>query len=981
MKQQRFMWRFVVVLFVAWVGIVPSAIGQTPVAAPAGEKSDLIEAKRLNQQVLKLYQQGKYAEAVPLAQRALAIREKALSKDHPDTATSLNNLALLYKTQGRYEKAEPLYNRALVIREKVLGKDHPSTATSLNNLAELYNDQGRYEKAKPLYNRALVIWEKALGKDHPNTAISLNNLALLYNVQGRYEKAEPLYNRALAITEKVLGKDHPNTATSLNNLAGLYSSQGRYEKAEPLYNRALVVTEKALGKDHPDTANSLNNLALLYKTQGRYEKAEPLYNRALVVTEKALGKDHPDTATSLNNLALLYSSQGRYEKAEPLYNRALAIWEKALGKDHPSTSISLNNLAGLYNAQGRYEKAEPLYNRALVIREKVLGKDHPSTATSLNNLALLYSSQGRYEKAEPLYNRALVITEKALGTDHPDTANSLNNLALLYQAQGRYEVATKFLDRGLTIEEKALSRALVIGSERNKQDYINNVSTGPSFSIHLALQSNLPDAQQLALKSILLRQGRVLDSMADTIQTTRSRLQDRPDLQKTFDQWTEVTKQQSSLINSDLSQKNPAEYQAKTATLEQQQQLESQLSANSATFRQNIAPIQPEKIQTLIPQNATLVQITKYRPYNPKGNEQTKWGAPRYAAAILNSTSTPHLLDLGPATAIEKNIRTFRASLQDGSSSGNSQRNQIARTLHQQLIQPLSPYLGNTQHLLLSPDSALNLLPFEALQDQNNKYLIESYAISYLTSGRDLLRFADAPPSRQAPTVFSEINYGQSTPTAQNQSANFSPLDTAAETQQIQTLFKTTQVFRDRQATKTALQQIKAPQILHLATHGYFNPAPKSKNNKQIDNPLLRSGIILAGANQANSTVPAKEGILTGLETSALDLYGTQLVVLSACETGLGDISAGEGIYGLRRALVIAGAQSQILSLWKVENTATTALMNNFYQNLSQGQGRHAALRQAQLKLLKSANYSNPHYWAAFIPSGNWQPLPNSRGN
>ena len=411
------------------------------------QKSDTLKSERLkkaeslNKQLIKLYQQGRYAEAIALGKETLAIREKALGPDHPDTAKSLNNLAALYRAQGSYAKAEPLLERALVILEKVLGSDHPDTATILNNLALLYESQGMYGKAEPLYERVLAIREKALGPDHPDTANSLNSQATLYHAQGKYTKAEPLYERALAIREKALGPDHPDTATSLNNLAGLYDAQGAYAKAEPLYKRALTIYEKVLGPDHPLTANSLNNLAALYHAQGAYAKAEPLCKRALAIREKALGPDHPDTATSLNNLAELYRVQGAYAKAEPLYKRALAIREKSLGPDHPDTAASLNNLAGLYDDQGAYAKAEPLYKRALAIYEKVLGPDHPLTANSLNNLASLYYTQGAYAKAEPLLERALAITEKALGPDHPDTWIRMNNLLNTHTAQSHWKPA------------------------------------------------------------------------------------------------------------------------------------------------------------------------------------------------------------------------------------------------------------------------------------------------------------------------------------------------------------------------------------------------------------------------------------------------------------------------------------------------------------------------------------------------------------
>jgi len=338
--------RFILICLLASLALLAPAM--------ADDRQDLAA---LNKRVVSLYGQGKYAEAIPLAERAVKLAEATYGPDHPSTATSLDNLAVLYDTQGRYAEAEPLLRRALAIREKALGPDHPDTALSLNNLAALYRAQGRYAEAEPLYRRALAIREKALGPDHPYTATSLNSLAELYSAQGRYAEAEPLYRRALAIREKALGPDHPDTATSLNNLAWLYDAQGRYAEAEPLYRRALAIREKALGPDHPHTATSLNNLAELYRAQGRYAEAEPLLRRALAIYEKALGPDHPDTATSLNNLAFLYQTQGRYAEAEPLYRRALAIREKALGPDHPLTALSLINLAVNHRARAQWPEA------------------------------------------------------------------------------------------------------------------------------------------------------------------------------------------------------------------------------------------------------------------------------------------------------------------------------------------------------------------------------------------------------------------------------------------------------------------------------------------------------------------------------------------------------------------------------------------------------------------------------------------------
>ncbi|MGB7846460.1 MAG: FxSxx-COOH system tetratricopeptide repeat protein [Candidatus Acidiferrum sp.] len=395
---------------------------------------------------------------LPHAQACASLVEK-WTYTFPEAAILLNTVADYLCDRALFADAEPLYQRALAIREKTLGPKHPDVATSLNNLATLYRSQGKYAEAEPRYQRALAIWEEALGPEHPDVVRSLNNLAALYRSQGKYTDAELRYQRALAVREKALGPNHPDVAMSLNNLAELYREQRKYAEAEPLYQRALTLREKTLGPDHPDVALSLNNLAALYDRQGKYPEAWLRYQRALAIREKALGPDHPDVARSLNNLAALYDSRGKYVEAEPLYQRALAIREKALGPDHPDVATTLNNLAVLYANQRKYAEAEPLYQRARAILEKTLGPNHPDVARSLNNLAMLYRSQGKYAEAEPLYQRALAIREKALGPSHPDVATILENYAALLFKMGRDEQARLLNARAKAIREKQKSLA------------------------------------------------------------------------------------------------------------------------------------------------------------------------------------------------------------------------------------------------------------------------------------------------------------------------------------------------------------------------------------------------------------------------------------------------------------------------------------------------------------------------------------------
>jgi tetratricopeptide (TPR) repeat protein len=431
------------------------ALGLWILACPAS-LAENDDRKALDQQADKLFEQGRYQEAIPIAQRVVELAKRARGPEHPETADALINLGFLFQKVGDYAKAEPLYQEALRIRQKVLGPEHPDTVASLNNLALVYAYLHKYAEAEPLCREALRIRQKVLGPENSCTAISLYNLALLYQDTGQYTKAEPLYREALRVLQKVLGPEHPNTLESLNSLAKVYRAMGEYTKAEPLYQETLRVRQKVLGPEHPDTATSLNNLGELYDDMGEYTKAEPLDQEALRIRQKVLGPEHLAIAISLNDLALLYDNMGEYAKAEPLDQEALRIRRKILGPEQSATATSLNNLALLYYHMGEYAKAEPLYQEALRISRKVLGPDHPSTAESLNNLAVLYQAMGEYDKAEPLHQQALRIRQKVLGPQHPDTANSLSNLAVVYFYMREYAKAEPLYKESLQIRQKVL---------------------------------------------------------------------------------------------------------------------------------------------------------------------------------------------------------------------------------------------------------------------------------------------------------------------------------------------------------------------------------------------------------------------------------------------------------------------------------------------------------------------------------------------
>lgn len=441
-----------VIIHLPLIGFAIAADSQSAATADARLQS----ADQLITQGNAARRENKSAQAVPLYEKALAIKQDMLGPSDAALAPVLEALSAAHKELGQREQALSYVQRALEINERTLGANHARVAVNLNDIALLHQAAGSYAVALPLFQRALAILEQALGADNPNVAATLGNLAGLYRDAGEPARALPLFQRSVSILEKVYGSEHVNVATTLNNLAGVHRSLGQFPEALRLHQRSLAIYEKALGSEHTAVAGALNNLAVLHRAMGNYALALPLYQRSLAIYQKAYGPSHPIVATSLNNLALLYLNMGDYEQAQQLYQRSLAISEKALGPDHRDVAVSLGNLAELHRTMGQFPLALSLYERSLAIREKALGPDHPDVANSLNNLAELYRAMGEYAKSLSLHERSLAITEKTGGREHPFVAASLNNIALIYWRMGEYSQALSRFQRGLGIREKTL---------------------------------------------------------------------------------------------------------------------------------------------------------------------------------------------------------------------------------------------------------------------------------------------------------------------------------------------------------------------------------------------------------------------------------------------------------------------------------------------------------------------------------------------
>jgi CHAT domain-containing protein/tetratricopeptide (TPR) repeat protein len=1000
------------------------------------QQTELDKADKLNAQVVKLYQQGKYAQAAELAQQVLKIFEAVFGSEHPDMVFALKNLAMAYMSQANYSAAEPLYKRALKITENNVGADHPDTATCLNDLGLAYKGQGNYAAAETLYLRSLRIREKALGPEHPDTSLSLNNLAVLYTRQGNSTAAELLYKRALQINEKVLGPDHPETANCLNNLAKLYQAQGNYAVAEPLYKRALEIREKKFGADSPTTSVSMNTLASLYALQGNFEAAEPLFRRTLKIREKTLGPDHPGTAIALSNLAWIYDEQRNYRDAEPLYRRAFQITEKTSGSDHPETGISLNNLAELYRKQSDSAAAKPLYERALKIKEKSLGLDHPSVALSLNNLALLYESQGNYDAAEPLYQRALKIQEKVLGLEHPDTAASLGNLALLCCSRNDFSKAVTLIDRVRRGQRAHVSRVLPALPAREQEMFIRSNYTN-EFNAALTLGLvQAADADTTSMSASWLVNGKGVAQEALAQRNLQTRDLDDPKLAPVVKELLSIRTRLASLaMNAPEAGKEEQRRSELDQLMTQERQLSSQLSGNSGTTSEWVEIAQ---IQGVLPVDSVLIDIARFNVFDFKAvGDESRWKPARYAAWITlpGADSNSVLIDLGDADAIDELVEKVRLQISaDASNTGAIatagedtavtalMKNMSA--LSDLIWKPLATHVGDARQIILSPDGALWLAPWNALpaNDSGTEYLLERYNIRMIISGRDLVATPDGRATT-APVILANPNFDQQEsqkksaiqgifktlpPESENVTRSFSAKSTLPKVQplpntgiealaiqpHIETYTKKKAgLYKEQYALERVAKVLRSPQIVTFATHGFFLPTQETKledrtlamgdstrsvvldtNGQLIENPLLRCGLLLAGCNNREASVADDDGILTGMEIVSIDFRGTELVVLSACETGIGDVRNGEGVAGLRQAFQLAGAEAVVSTLWQVPDRDSALLMSKFFEELANGKSKSEALRSAQLEHIQKRRdrygAAHPFYWAAFTLTG-----------
>jgi len=946
-----------------------------------------------------------------------------------EDAALLSAKVLNLKDKGEFAQALPLAIQVVATRKQFLGEQHVAYGASLHDLGRLYYRIGDSARAESLFRQVLGIWEGAYGEQHPAIAAVLKDLARQFHSTGDNTRAERFFRQALQILQGTLGEQHARYAETLDDLSLLYHSLGDYAQAEPICRRALEIRKKAMGEQHPDYAGSLNNLAGLYQSMGDNQRAEPLYRQALDISKKALGDTHPNNAAILNNLAGLYYSMNECARAETLLREASEIWMKAVGESHPAYAISLNNLAEQYSAMGDYAQAERLFRQALEITRKALGDTHPDFALILHNLAFVYELMGEYARAEPLYRQAMEIDRNALREQHPGYATCLNNLAGLYHSMGDNARAESFYRRALVISRQNLNVAAVVQSER--QQLAMRAAVRHQLHGLISLAATTPQYGSVAFDEVLAWKGLVLSR-----QRAMRSVADRPELAPI---WEELRTTATKLATLSLATPTPtqaANWQANIAELSSQKEmLESRLAAASSEYRAALKPINAANLRASLPEYAALVDFLEFGQTETKPKEQgggRLWER-HLAAFIVRREGEVRLVDLGQVQPLAEAIEAWRSGL-----GGTAESKQAAQLLRDKLWLPLEQHLAGATTVLISPDGDLGKLPFAALPGkQPGSYLAEERLIAVVPSAAALPALVDSNPQRSAEKtllVVGGVEYGRAETSpvevtvarisghAPREAATvaWKPLpETKGELATVKLLYDEAERFTSRPLTllqkSTATEEAfrrEAPQhkYLHLATHGFFAAAKfksaldrSTADNKRLGperllseqsvsgyHPNLLSGIVLAGANQPPEG--GDDGILTAEEVQTLDLRGTELVVLSACETGLGKSAGGEGLLGLQRAFQVAGAQTVIASLWKVDDAATRGLMERFYDNLwTKNMGKLEALREAQLWMLRkrgprglkpvetdagTAEASNrlpPYYWAAFVLSGDWR--------
>ncbi len=950
-----------------------------------------------------LESQGDYAGARGYFERLLAIKEAVYPKvrfpnGHTELQSSLNDLGRLLAEQGDYAGARGYFERALAMNQALYPKDrfphgHPDLARSLNNLGHLHQDQGDQDAARGFYERALAMNQALYPKDrfphgHPDLAMSLNGLGIQLQDQGDYGRARAYLERALAMRQGLYPKDrfpkgHPDLAMSLNGLGALLQEQGDYGGARGYYERALAMKEALYPKarfphGHPDLAGTLNNLGYLLQAQEDYDGAGGIHERALAMLQALYPKDrfphgHPDLARSLNNLGMLLERRGDYGGAREYLERAMAMKEALYPKEHyphghPYLADSLNNLGGVLSDRGDYGEARSYYERALAMNE-----------------ALYHGSGYPY--------------------GHPALAGSLHSLGRVLEEAGQLTTALPFIQRAV---DMYLDAAEVFqGSLSEAESHVYLESLPGTIHFLLSVSGRLPEQAE----ATYARVWRSKAALARVIQHRQAALTLRAGAEaatrQTLESWRDVRRQIARLMlaTSD-GRADPDRVQRLRSLTADKERLERVLAAALPEFarEQALAQSPHTRLIEALPAGTVVLDLVAFDrvEQDPKvPGKKGQHSTPGYLGFVLAKGQPVRQVDLGPARPIDEAVGACWEAFV------NRQESPAAEVLRRTVWEPLARHFspGKTT-VLIAPDGPLTAVSWGALPgDRPGTVLLEQYALATVPHAPFVLDRLTAPARSRGEAdlvlAVGGVDYDGTPKPLGDPAARTDPLalrraetergrglgddgegwkplpGTAREVEAVSKLAAPRSLLRlegTEASTARLLRELPAARWAHIATHGFFAD-PKVRSILQPDpklfaiegrqravglrNPLVLSGLVLAGANRPSAAVAQPDqahddlGIVTAEAIAGLPLQDLELVVLSACETGLGlGFGGGEGVFGLQRAFHLAGAHNVVASLWKVDDDATAALMAMFYDQLwRQNKPPIEAMRTAQLAL------------------------------
>ena len=979
--------------------------------------------------------QGRPVNAIPLLERALAISEKKFGTESAEAATALARLGNFRAEVGQFELAIASLKRSLQIREKILPPTNPDLGIAAFNLGTAYVGVGDYGQAMPLLERCVSLLEKSYVPHDATSAFqfssALNNLGKARVDIGEYDQAIATLQRSMAVTELAFGSASINLVAPLNCIGVAYHKHGDLDRSKSSLERAVRVLEGTPSGRNSQRVDTLNNLAITLLDIGDEDGALKLFGQARDLAEKQLGSTGVPFAFSLNGLAKINEQRGKIAEALALSEHSLAILEKTLGPSHPDVAGALYNTAKLVERNGDPNRAKNMLQKAFAIQEKALPPTDPDIGFTLDQLAMLSFKRRNFSEAEDLWRKSIAIADSAVGPDNP---NQCVRLALLGTAEifkgdvpkgvAEFVESTKRWRRylaGQAVFQKGSSAALMEKDAQLARGWFNSLCELASLTTSQpAAQSG---AEQLAFGKALLEEVETVRAKLTAegltqVQALRNQA-DSAQMRLTAIPKTEGVAWLRQRMDWQNSERDKLEAELKG--------IEEKLASASGLVSQTIgeSKLSLTEIARRLPPNAALVDFVQYRRTDFTAGDN-QWKEQRYAAYLTfplagdSANVVVKRVDLGDAAPIDDAIGVVAKRFAVGQYRAKDLLPALQR-LNELVYVPLTKHLTDVSHLIICPDGQLDRLPFEMLPI-GNKFLLEEKTISYVTSAREIIRLAAAQSKpKSGPQKFlvmgnpdfdfdlaktshlnSAVQLAAATAPLRSLSRDyhglkFKPLTGAeAEARSVAKLLGSdATLLLGADAREAELKAAQSPTVLHVATHGFFlsdqelketNPStlnsvlaslgPTSgRTPSDWENPLVRCGIALCGANHAGQTTSAiaENGVLTGLEASLLNLQGTELVILSACDSGSGEVKNGEGVMSLCRAFRIAGAQTVLASHWKVSDKATNALMTEFIRRWRAGEQRADAWREAQLSLLHSKDFSDPFFWSAFTLTGEWR--------